>query len=132
LRGEANVHTTGGDVSLAGVGMSRVTIESISGDAGFEGSLSSDGRLNVSTHSGDVLLRLPDDLRGELEFFTHNGEMNTAIPLTMSGAMTGLTNRERRPGQRFVCGGGGAALLSISTFNGDVRIERGPSRITDR
>jgi DUF4097 and DUF4098 domain-containing protein YvlB len=132
LRGEASVHTTSGDVTLSGFELPRVTVESISGDASFEGSLAADGRLMLSTHNGDVLLRLADGLRGELEFFTHNGELNTAIPLTMSGAMTGLTNRERRPGQRFVFGGGGAARLSISTFNGDVRIERGPSRITDR
>ena len=132
LRGEATVHTTSGDVALSGVELPRVTIESINGDASFEGSIAADGRMTLSTHNGDVLLRLADGLRGELEFFTHNGEMNTAIPLTMSGAMTGLANSERRPGQRFVFGGGGAARLSISTFNGDVRIERGPSRITDR
>lgn len=132
LRGEANVHTTSGDVTISGSGMSRVTIESINGDAAFDGSITADGRLHVSTHNGDVLLRLADGSRGELEFFTHSGEMNTAIPLTMFGAMTGLANRERRPGQRFAFGGGGAAVLSVSTFNGDVRIERGPSRITDR
>jgi hypothetical protein len=132
LRGEASVHTTSGDVTLSGSAMPRVMIQSINGDAAFDGSITSDGRLSVSTHNGDVLLRLADGLRGELEFFTHSGEMNTTIPLTMSGGMTGLANRERRPGQRFQFGGGGAALLSISTFNGDVRIERGPSRITDR
>jgi DUF4097 and DUF4098 domain-containing protein YvlB len=132
LRGEANVHTTSGDVTLSGFELPSVAVESISGDASFEGSMTPDGRLTLSTHNGDVLLRLADGLRGELEFFTHTGEMNTAIPLTMSGAMTGLANSERRPGQRFLFGGGGAARLSISTFNGDVRIERGPSRTTDR
>ena len=132
VRGEASVHTTSGDVTLAGFGLPRVMIESINGDASFDGSIAPDGRLTISTHNGDVQLRLAEGLRGELEFFTHTGEMNTAIPLTMSGSMTGLANRERRPGQRFAFGGGGAALLSISTFNGDVRIERGPSRPTDR
>jgi DUF4097 and DUF4098 domain-containing protein YvlB len=132
LRGEASVHTTSGDVALSGFELPSVTVESISGDASFEGSMTADGRLTLSTHSGDVLLRLPDGMRGELEFLTHTGEVNTAIPLTMSGTMTGLANSERRPGQRFLFGGGGAARLSISTFSGDVRIERGPSRTTDR
>lgn len=132
VRGEVNVHTTSGDVTLSGSGIPRLLIESISGDAAVEGSIALDGRLRISTHSGDVVLRLADGARGELEFFTHNGELNTAIPLTMSGSMTGVANSERRPGQRFVFGGGGGALISISTFNGDVRIRRGSSRLPDQ
>jgi hypothetical protein len=132
LRGTATVHTTSGDVMLSGTSVPRVTIENISGDAAFEGSIAPDGRFQMSTHSGDVVLRLADNARGAVEFFTHNGEMTTTIPLTMSGSTAQLTDRHSRPGQRFVFGGGGSALFSISTFNGDVRIERGSNRSTDR
>ncbi|MEO7522076.1 MAG: DUF4097 family beta strand repeat-containing protein [Gemmatimonas sp.] len=132
LRGAATVHTTSGDVSLSGTAIPQVLIESISGDASFDGSLAQNGRFQMTTHSGDVVLRLADGARGALEFFTHSGEMTTSIPLTMSGGLPGFTNSERRPGQRFVFGGGGPAMISISTFNGDVRVERGSSRSTDR
>jgi hypothetical protein len=132
LRGSANVHTTSGDVTLSGASVPNVTIESISGDVAFEGSIASDGRFQMSSHSGDLVLRLAENSRGTVEFFTHNGEMTTTIPLTMSGSTADLRNRDNRPGQRFVFGGGGSALFSISTFNGDVRIERGSSRSTDR
>lgn len=137
LRGTANIHTTSGDVMLAGSSVPRVSIDNISGDATFEGSLAADGRFQMSTHSGDVVLRLGEASRGSLEFFTHTGEMTTSIPLTMSGSLStgptsSFTNSEGRPGQRFVFGGGGSALFSISTFNGDVRVERGSSRSIDR
>lgn len=137
LRGAATIRTTSGDVMLAGTSVPRVSIDNINGDAVFEGSLAADGRFEMSTHSGDVVLRLGEGTRGALEFCTHTGEMTTSIPLTMSGSPAaglaqGFTNGQGRPVQRFVFGGGGAALFSISTFNGDVRIERGSSRSIDR
>jgi len=132
LRGAANVHTTSGDVMLSGTSIPQVLIENISGDVTFEGSLAADGRFQLSTHSGDLALRLAEGTRGSLEFFTHTGEITTTIPLTMSGSTAGTASHNRSPGQRFVFGGGGSAQFSISTFNGDVRIERGSNRSTDR
>lgn len=130
VRGEAIVETTSGDVSIRGTRMPRVRFESISGDVEIEGSLATDARVQVSTHSGDVTLRLAEGTGGMLEFDTHTGELQTSRSLTTAGT---AQNRAGKPaGQRYEFGGGGSVLVTISTFNGDVRFERGAIRSSDR
>jgi DUF4097 and DUF4098 domain-containing protein YvlB len=126
LRGAADIHTTSGDVTLLDVRSSRITVESISGDASIEGTLAADARVRISTHSGDVTMRVDGGPRGTLEFETFNGELTTTGSLTMVGpASTTATRRGTTGGQRFEFGGGGSALVSISTFNGDLRFDVG-------
>ncbi|MES2525389.1 MAG: DUF4097 family beta strand repeat-containing protein [Gemmatimonadota bacterium] len=132
LRGNADVHTTSGDVQVSGTGVSRFVVETITGDVTLDGSITNDARVQVSTHTGDVLMRLPDRTGGELQFSTFNGEIHTAIPLTTGGTPTGQSNRERQTGQRYTFGGGGSAVISVSTFNGDFRFERGSGRLIER
>ena len=132
VRGTVDVQSTSGDLSVTGTRVPRVRIESISGDAEFEGSVTSDARVQVSTHSGDVLLRFPEGTRGSLEFDTHTGEMQTNAPITTTGALIDSRTGKPRPGQRYDFGGGGSVSVVISTFNGDVRFERGSSRSSDR
>jgi len=131
VRGSVNVTTTSGDVTVLGTRVPGVRIESISGDAEFDGSVAPDARVHVSTHSGDVALRLGDDARGTLEFETHTGEMQTGIPVTTVGPTSGQAPRNRAA-QRYEFGGGGSLSVMISTFSGDVRFERGSSRSSDR
>ncbi len=132
VRGTVDVQSTSGDLSVTGTRVPRVHIESISGDAEFEGSVASDARVHISTHSGDVLLRLPEGTRGSLEFETHTGEMQTNAPITTTGALVDSRTGKPRAGQRYDFGGGGSVSVVISTFNGDVRFERGSSRSSDR
>ncbi len=132
VRGAVDVQSTSGDLSVSGTRVPRLRLESISGDAEFEGSVTSDARLQISTHSGDVVLRLPEGTRGSLEFETHTGEMQTNTPVTTAGALTDGRTGKPRSGQRYEFGGGGSVSVMISTFNGDVRFERGSSRSSDR
>lgn len=132
VRGTVDVQSTSGDLSVTGTGVPRLRMESISGDADFEGSVLPDTRLQISTHSGDVLLRLAEGTRGSLEFETHTGEMQTNTPVTTSGVLVNSRTGKARSGQRYEFGGGGSVSVVISTFNGDVRFERGSSRSSDR
>ena len=132
VRGTVDVQSTSGDLSVTGTRVPRLRIESISGDAEFEGSVTSDARVQISTHSGDVLLRLPAGTRGSLEFETHTGEMQTNTPITTTSTLADGRTGKSRSGQRYEFGGGGSVSVVISTFNGDVRFERGSSRSSDR
>ncbi|HYW33111.1 MAG TPA: DUF4097 family beta strand repeat-containing protein [Gemmatimonas sp.] len=132
LRGNADVQTHSGDVNVSGTDVTRFVVETITGDVTLDGSVTEDARVQVSTHTGDVLLRLPERSRGELQFSTFNGEIHTSFPITTSAATPGITGRERQTGQGYTFGGGGAARISISTFNGDFRFERGSGRLIER
>jgi hypothetical protein len=130
-RGEVELHTTSGDVSVSGDDISRFTAESMSGDVQFEGVFDASARVQVSTHSGDVTLRVPDGVRGRMELSTVTGELVAGGPLTLLPGDVG-TGRRDRNGRRFEfgpgAGGSGAASLQmdITTFSGDVRLVRAP------
>ncbi len=130
VRGDVNAHTTSGDVVLAVERAGRVDVESISGDVSFEGSTSDDAGIQFTTHSGDVTLRLPESARGSIELSTFNGEMTasgtmTLMPNSSRSSSDNERNRQGREARRYEFGGGGAMRISISTFNGDVRVLRG-------
>lgn len=124
VRDDVNVHTTSGDVVLGMDRAARVDVESISGDITFDGNTTDDARLQFTTHSGDVTLRLPESARGSIDLSTFNGDMTASGSLTLMP--TSLTSsRSDRAARRYAIGGGGSTRFTISTFNGDVRVVRG-------
>jgi hypothetical protein len=123
-RGDVELRTTSGDLLIAGSALSRLTMASISGDLHVDGSFTESASVQVSTHSGDITLRVPDTARGRLELSTSNGKLTTAGPLTlMPGDVSGA--RRGRSTRRYEFGGGGALHFDITTFSGDVRFLRG-------
>ena len=61
------VKSFSGAVALEGVESRRVEVETVSGPVTFDGSLASDGRYGVRSHSGRILLTVPDGSAFELE-----------------------------------------------------------------
>ena len=124
VRADVNVHTTSGDVVLGMDRAARVDVESISGDITFDGNTTDDARLQLTTHSGDVTLRLPESARGSIDLSTFNGNMSATGSLALMPSSLASSRRER-PARRYEIGGGGSTRFTISTFNGDVRVVRG-------
>jgi hypothetical protein len=134
VKGDADVHTTSGDVVLSMLRAASVKAESVSGDISFDGDVTDDAQLQLQSHSGDVTIRIPENTRGVLDVSTFSGEFNSNRPLTMSGTTaTDAPKRDRRvrEAQRYEFGGGGNVRFTISTFNGDVRFDRGSRRSPD-
>lgn len=125
-RGELDLHTTSGDVSVSGERIVRFAAESMSGDIQFDGLLTTDARVQISTHSGDVTVRLPDGARGELSLSTFTGELIAGGPLTLLPGESSAARRGRNV-RRYALGSGQGPglLLDITTFTGDVRLVRG-------
>lgn len=123
-RGELDLHTTSGDVTIGGDALRRVVVDGMSGDVTIDSGIADDARVRVTTHSGDVSLRLPESARGQLELSTFNGTLTAGGPLTLLPA-DGDGARRGRSTRRYELGGGGALQLDISTFNGDIRLLRG-------
>ncbi|HEY0929236.1 MAG TPA: DUF4097 family beta strand repeat-containing protein [Gemmatimonas sp.] len=123
-RGDVEIHTTSGDVRIDGEQIPRLLVESMNADVDFDGSLTDDARVQLSTHSGDVTLRLPESQRGRIELSTVSGDFSSGMPLIMAPNNIPSSNRGRAT-RRYELGSGGKTQIDISTFSGDVRILRG-------
>lgn len=141
VRGDVEVSGTSSDVTLTRVRAERVTVEVVSGDVSWRGGpMVTDGRYEFSTHSGDVRLDVADSARAVLDLQTFQGTLHTKLPVLAGGsaarppvnAVRGAGARVRLPGagnvQRVELGGGGGAHIVVTTFSGDVYLDRSKGR----
>jgi DUF4097 and DUF4098 domain-containing protein YvlB len=131
VRGDADVHTTSGEVVLSMLRAARVKAETVSGDVSFDGDVTDDAQLQLQTHSGDVTVRIPESTRGVIDVSTFDGDFSSNRPLTTIGSDAPRRDRAKHEAQRYEFGGGGSVRFSVSTFNGDVRFDRGTRRSPD-
>ena len=124
VRGEVEVGATSGDVSIVAERLGRVKVGLMSGDIDITGPLAEDARLQLNTHTGDVVLRLPESAAGELEVTTYNGNVSAGT-VTMLPPVQRSFNAGNTSPRRYQFGGGGTARITVSTFNGDISVQRG-------
>ena len=122
------VQSFSGAVALEGVQSRRVEVETVSGPVTFDGSLESDGRYGVRSHSGRIVLTVPDGSAFELEAESFSGGLRSDVPLLAGpgGAVRQATILGR--GYRAIrgtAGGGAGARLALSTVSGDIVISDG-------
>ena len=122
------VKSFSGAVALEGVESRRVEVETVSGPVTFDESLASDGRYGVRSHSGRILLTVPDGSAFELEAESFSGGLRSDVPILAGpgGAVRQATILGR--GYRAIrgtAGGGAGARLELSTVSGDIVISDG-------
>ncbi len=111
-----------GDVKLTGVTSRSVEARTTAGDVSFDGAIDPSGRYELSTHSGDVTLTLPEKASAQLTVSTWNGSIDSEFPITLEPGEHGIGIGTSK---RFTFTiGEGAARISAQTFNGDVVIRR--------
>lgn len=153
LRGEQEIRTVSGDVSLVDVGGS-VTLQTVSGDVSVHGT---DLELRVTTTSGDLDVRVErlrvtrvrsvsgdirlqgrfdpgpehtiESISGDAEIAPVNGV--TANMTSLSGSIhTDLPHRrESGRGKRRIIVGNGEASVTFRTMSGDLSIARGSGEV---
>lgn len=129
VRGSIDVHSTSGNIAVSAERATRAEVATTSGDVVFEGALGVDARLQFTSHSGDVTLRLPESAAGELEATTFNGDVSGGIMTLMPSSESGARSRNAdRATRRFEFGGGGSARIIVTTFTGDISVQRGARR----
>jgi len=119
VRGDVRATTVGGDMELLGVVGRAVVARSTSGDVAFAGVPDPAGRYEFGSHSGDVVLALPDDTRADVSVQTYNGSLDTGFPIVIGGGVGASRPRVFE----FAIGGGGARIR-VETFSGDVVLRR--------
>jgi len=123
VRGSVEADATSGSITISGERLGRIKAGVVSGDIDVTGALGDDARLQLSTHSGEVIVRLPEGAAGQLEATTYTGSvrggtMTMMPPVTRSFSGNGNA-------RLYEFGGGGTARITATTFSGDITIQRG-------
>lgn len=123
VRGSVEAAATSGSITIAGERLGRVKADVVSGDVDVTGALADDARLQLSAHSGDVIVRLPEAAAGRLEASTYTGSIRGGT-MTMVPPVARSFN-DKGNAHIYEFGGGGSARITASTFSGDITIQRG-------
>ncbi len=120
--GGLDLSSVSGDLNVSGLTCPRVSARTVSGTFSLEGPLARNGRYEISSHSGDIRLRLAGNTGFELNASSFSGDIDTDYPITMrdTGSESGRRSRHAIRGTF----GDASALLSIRTFSGSISLRR--------
>ena len=117
LVGDLVAETVSGAVRLQRIQGAAMSVGTGSGDISWDGLMSSQGRYQFATHSGDVDIDVPDRASAIVNVRPFEGRFRATFPLTLPDAAA--------RGQRFTFAlGTGAARLDLETFMGTISLRR--------
>lgn len=123
INGKLNFNTVSGDLTLADGWMERLDVNGVSGDVTADLDLDPLGGMQVTTVSGEVVLRLPAESDARVNLHSVSGDVRSEFA---------ELRRTSAPASRSVSGslGAGSGQVSVTTMSGRVmllrRAERGP------
>ncbi len=117
VAGDITATSVSGSVTLEGIESSDVRAETTSGSVSYDGTIVNDGRYTLSTHSGSVVLAMPDDVNATFGVSMFSGNLDTDFPVTVTG-----TRARGRPFSFTI--GDGSARVELQSFSGDIELIR--------
>ncbi|MDX2182555.1 MAG: DUF4097 family beta strand repeat-containing protein [Gemmatimonadaceae bacterium] len=125
--GLVSAETVSGDVNVSDAKSSDVRMQTVSGDAVYRGTVDPRGRYLLKSHSGDVMIAMPGDVKADVNVQTFNGEIDSDFPITIAPSSS-EGRRVRRDRMSFSINGGGGAAVDLETFSGTILIRRPGAR----
>jgi DUF4097 and DUF4098 domain-containing protein YvlB len=119
-RGAIEVVTVSGDVEMHGMTSRSVSAGTSSGEVFYEGAIDPNGRYELTSHSGNVVVRLPADVSAAVRLQTYSGEIESDFPIHLEGGAT-MGGHPRSFDFRI---GNGGARITMTSFSGAVRLQR--------
>ena len=113
-RGALNVESVDGDVTLTEIDSDNVSVNVVDGDVTYDGTIQDDGRYFLSTHDGDLSVRLPKGANARVSVSTFDGDLVSDIPIQLEGDFS-----QKRFSFTI---GSGRALMELSSFDGVIRL----------
>jgi Putative adhesin len=126
INGKLNFNTVSGDLTLAEGWLERLDVNGVSGDVTADLDLDPLGGMQVTTVSGEVMLRLPAEADARVNLHSVSGDVRSEFA---------ELGRSSTPASRSVSGslGAGSGQVSVTTMSGRVmllrRAERGPQDV---
>jgi DUF4097 and DUF4098 domain-containing protein YvlB len=118
VTGEVEAGSVSGDITVKGDAVSRVDLETTSGDIRLDAGLAKDARVTVKTLSGTVELQLPAATSADFDVTTFSGDIiNDFGP---AAKRTG----EYKPGKELAFSTGAGARVVAKSFSGDVHLRK--------
>ena len=117
VKRRARVSSVSGGIDVTGANLREANFESVSGSIRFNGGLEKDGRLEVSSHSGSVLLRLPASVSADFDVSTFSGDIKNEL-----GPDARRTSRYTPGKELSFTTGSGSARVTVESFSGSIRL----------
>lgn len=115
-KNQVNAQTVSGDVTVSGADLEQLSLRSVSGDIGFEGSVGRDAKVRISNHSGDVTLKIPAATSAEFELITRSGSIHNTLTNDHSrNLVMGGEEMEFKTGS-------GTASINVESFSGGITV----------
>jgi len=118
-RGDVLATTVGGAILATDAALTRAHLETVSGPVAYDGTVAPRGTLAVTTHSGDVTLRLPTEISAEFELSSFDGAI--LYGLSAKGKGKGEPSPQMGKPMSFTTGGGDARV-TVRSFKGEIRV----------
>jgi hypothetical protein len=116
---QAFIKSMSGDITADISGISNLTIENISGDTQINGPVKNQAQIKLSSVSGDILLKVTDDLNAECEVISQfGGDIDNQLTADLP-----LDGNLHKKTLSFVSGDG-SGKLNMKTVTGSVLIEK--------
>ncbi|MBT8130808.1 MAG: DUF4097 family beta strand repeat protein, partial [Gammaproteobacteria bacterium] len=117
ISGEISAKTVSGDIELVSARVSRLRLNSVSGDIEWSGDLENGGRIDAETVSGDVVLKLRNLLDTEYSLQSFSGRIDPVLDVKAS------RTSKYAPGRRLeLSEGSGASRVYVETMSGDIEV----------
>jgi DUF4097 and DUF4098 domain-containing protein YvlB len=118
-----DAESVSGDVRLKSCSCDRVRLQSVSGDLEYVGQITRSGRYEIKTHSGGIRVAVPSASGFEIDANSFTGDITFDPPIT---AILSQGRKGPMPGRvaHGVIGNGGA-FVELSSFSGDIVVNRG-------
>ena len=117
--GRVAASSVSGHVKVQGDAMSQVSVESVSGQVELSGSLAARGEIEMSSHSGNITLRLPMSTSARFSVETYSGNIDNEL-----GPPAQRVGRFGPQKELEFTMGGGSGRVEIETFSGNVDLEK--------
>jgi len=117
LSGQLSLETVSGNIELRRGGkFSDLKLKSVSGDLRLDVALTDSAQVGGQTLSGEITMIVPQSLNGTALLKSFSGDVHC------EGATTVENHSSKK--REYVWGDGRGARIELSSFSGDIRVER--------
>jgi DUF4097 and DUF4098 domain-containing protein YvlB len=112
--GDISAETISGYMDFQRIRSKSVEAGTLSGELLYDGTLQEGGRYSFVSHSGDIMIGVPDGASATFNVATLDGDLETTIPVE------GMTHPTKRRSTFRI--GAGSATVDVESFNGSVKV----------
>ena len=119
-----DLRSVGGALRLSESEADRVSMQTLTGPVEYGGRIERNGRYDLQSRSGRIVVAPTGDDGFDVEAATMNGELRSDFPLTVREISPRGGRRGGRAGTMQGTVGGGGGLLTLRSFSGTIAIVR--------